>query len=468
MIFHSLDFAVFLALFLPIYWALPHRPQNAFLLFGSYFFYGYVHPWFLILLVGSTVADYSYALGMRRFEAHRRALITASIATNLGLLACFKYFDFFSTNVASLLHRFGLTVSPPLLRVALPVGISFYTFQSLSYTIDVYRKRLEPRRDFLEFATFLALFPQLVAGPIERAVHMLPQVSTPRRFDPERARLGAILISWGLFKKLVIADNVALVANKVFALEAPTFSLIWVGTLAFCIQIYADFSAYSDIARGTARLLGFELMQNFDHPYLADTPSDFWRRWHISLSTWFRDYVYVPLGGNRGTGLRVARNVMITFLLSGFWHGASWNFVLWGGYHGLLLIAYRGLHRLAPRVLEAPRLKPVRVMAMFVLVNVGWLMFRETNTSALLRDLVTSPLGETAAARSAAAHLLALTGLYSLPLLLDSALYLSNTYERVRTSRRAAWLGSIATATLIASMACFYSEASSDFIYFQF
>jgi alginate O-acetyltransferase complex protein AlgI len=468
MIFHSLDFAVFLPIFLVGYWVLPHRAQNVFLLLGSYFFYGYVHPWFLLLLAGSTIADYSYALGMQRFEARRRLLVTASICTNLGLLACFKYFDFFSTNVAAVLGKLGVSVAPPLLGIALPVGISFYTFQSLSYTIDVYRRRLEPHRDFIEFAAFLALFPQLVAGPIERAVNMLPQVTSPRRFDPERARLGLILMVWGFFKKLVVADNVALIANKVFALDDPSFSLVWVGTLAFGVQIYADFSAYSDIARGTARLLGFELMENFHHPYLAETPSDFWRRWHISLSSWFRDYVFIPLGGSRGAPLRVARNLMLTFLLSGFWHGASWNFVLWGAYHGLLLIAYRGLGAVAPRFFQARLLAPLRVLVMFALVNVGWLMFRETNTSALFRDLTLSPFREHGAEQLAALHLLALTCLHSIPLLVDSVLHLSGAYRKAEAAPRAPWLGGLATAVLLAGMAFFYSEASSDFIYFQF
>jgi len=468
MIFHSLDFALFLPVFLAVYWALPHRAQNAFLLLGSYFFYGYVHPWFLLLLAGSTLADYSYALGMRRYEAHRRALVTASICTNLGLLACFKYFDFFATNVAAVLGKLGLSVSPPLLGIALPIGISFYTFQSLSYTIDVYRRRLEPHRDFIEFAAFLALFPQLVAGPIERAVHVLPQVTRPRRFEPERARLGLILMAWGFFKKLVVADNVALIANKVFALDAPSFSLVWVGTLAFGVQIYADFSAYSDIARGTARLLGFELMENFNHPYVSETPSEFWRRWHISLSSWFRDYVFIPLGGSRGTHFQVTRNLFLTFLLSGFWHGASWNFVLWGAYHGLLLIAYRGLGTVAPRLFEARWLKPARVLVLFALVNVGWLMFRETNTSALLRDLFMSPFGEPHAKRSAAGHLLSLTVLYSLPLVADSVLYLSGAYRKAETTPRAGLLGGLATAALLVGIAFFYSQASSDFIYFQF
>jgi D-alanyl-lipoteichoic acid acyltransferase DltB (MBOAT superfamily) len=359
-------------------------------------------------------------------------------------------------------------VSPPLLGIALPVGISFYTFQSLSYTIDVYRGRIEARRSFLDFATFLALFPQLVAGPIERASTMLPQVEAPKRFDPEQAWRGLLLLGWGLFKKLVVADNVAVVANKVFALADPSFSLVWVGTLAFGVQIYADFSAYSDIARGTARLLGFELMKNFDHPYLSETPVEFWRRWHISLSTWFRDYVYVPLGGSRGSSLRTARNLMLTFLLSGFWHGASWNFLMWGAYHGLLLILYRVLEHRTPWLLSVPHLRPLRILAMFALVNVGWLMFRETEISRLLADLTLTPWDDTPTARLAAFHLLVLTLVHALPLVADSALYRLGAYEKVSRLRAPALAGGLAAALLVLGMAFFHSEASSDFIYFQF
>jgi D-alanyl-lipoteichoic acid acyltransferase DltB (MBOAT superfamily) len=468
MIFHSLDFAVFLSLFLSVYWLLPHRAQNAWLLVGSYFFYGYVHPWFLILLFGSCVADYMYALGMQRFTEKKRLLLVCSLCTNLGLLCFFKYFGFFVDNVLWLGERLGFSLHRPTLRVLLPVGISFYTFQSLSYTIDVYRGRLQARRNFLDFATFLALFPQLVAGPIERATHVLPQVERPRRFDPDQVRAGLLLMCWGLFKKLVIADNVAVIADKVFLLSAPSFSLVWVGTLAFAVQIYADFSAYSDIARGTARLIGFDLMRNFDHPYLAETPSEFWRRWHISLSSWFRDYVYIPLGGNRGTPLRTSFNLFLTFLLSGFWHGASWNFVMWGAYHGALLILQRALNHFFPVLFSTRWLRPLRIVVLFALVNLGWLMFRETDVRQLLHDLTLRLGSDSPAERMAAGQFLGLILLYSSPLIADSLFYLTGVYERARNTTQWALTQGALAMTLILGMAFFYSEVPGDFIYFQF
>jgi alginate O-acetyltransferase complex protein AlgI len=468
MIFHSWDFALFISVFLIIYWSLPHRAQNVFLLVGSYFFYGYVHPWFLILLFASTVGDYSFALGMRRFPERKRLLLVCSLCANLGLLSFFKYFGFFVDNALFVAQQLHITLHRPTLNVVLPVGISFYTFQSLSYTIDVYRGRLEPRRNFIDVAAFLALFPQLVAGPIERATHVLPQVERDRRFDPEQARLGLLLMVWGLFKKLVIADNVAVIANKVFSLTLPGFALVWVGTLAFCVQIYADFSAYSDIARGTARLLGFELMKNFDHPYLSQTPAEFWRRWHISLSSWFRDYVYVPLGGNRGSKPRMYFNLFLTFLLSGFWHGASWNYLMWGAYHGLLLIVFRTLEAFVPGLFRVRWLAPIRVLVLFALVNLGWLMFRETDVSQLLRDLALRPGSDSPAQRMAAGHFLGLIAFYSLPLVADSVLYLSRIYRRARATLSWAVLEGAAAMLLIVATALFYSDVPSDFIYFQF
>ncbi len=253
-----------------------------------------------------------------------------------------------------------------------------------------------------------------------------------------------------------------------FALSEPTFSLIWVGTLAFAVQIYADFSAYSDIARGTGRLLGFELMTNFDHPYLADGPADFWRRWHISLSSWFRDYVYVPLGGNRGSRARTSLNVLVTFVLSGFWHGASWNFVFWGAYHGTLLVAYRWVDQRARALTRAPTLRPLRVLVTFALVNVGWLMFRETDTRQLLADLSLSPLHDSADALAAAAHLFALTVLYASPLLVNSSLELFGVYRRAGNTRGWALSFGVTAAALAVLTSAFYSTVPSDFIYFRF
>ena len=254
---------------------------------------------------------------MEAWPDRRRHFLWLSIISNFGMLGFFKYFNFFVENVHAVLAAVGLEVSRPTLGIVLPVGISFYTFQAMSYTIDVYRGELRARRSLLDVAVFISFFPHLVAGPIQRASFLLPQVESTRRFSIEKARTGFLLICWGFFKKLVIADNVGVIANKVFTLADPSFWLLWSGVFAFAIQIYADFSAYTDIARGTSRWLGFELTENFDHPYLARNPADFWRRWNISLSSWFRDYVYIPLGGSRVAGSRWVRNVLVTFLLSG-------------------------------------------------------------------------------------------------------------------------------------------------------
>jgi alginate O-acetyltransferase complex protein AlgI len=495
-IFHSLDFVGFFILVTAVYWLLPLRGQNVLLLVASYVFYGWVHPWFLILIAISTVMDYALALAIEARPDRRRTLLWASIGSNLGVLGFFKYFNFFIENVHAVLAAAGWEVGLPVLRVVLPVGISFYTFQSLSYTIDVYRGELKARRSLLDFAVFVSLFPQLVAGPIVRAAYLLPQVEQERRFSINAARSGLLKIVWGFFKKLVIADNVGVVANKVFALSDPTFPILWAGVFAFAIQIYADFSAYTDIARGVSRWLGFELPENFDHPYFARSPSDFWRRWHISLSTWFRDYVYVPLGGSRLGEWLWVRNILVTFLLSGFWHGASWNYVLWGAYHGLLLIATRahammkpirvpaGVRAQAPGDSPGPwpqlrRLRPLLVTAqtlgMFLLTLVGWLIFRETELAALTRDLTLSPWGVPALDWQAARYLFVLTFIYSLPLWIHG---LWVEASRDASGRRpdeaagASWPGvalqGIACGAAFAAILIFRSTTSLDFIYFQF
>jgi alginate O-acetyltransferase complex protein AlgI len=478
-IFHSLDFVGFFVVTVAVYWTLPHRWQNRWLLATSYFFYGYVHPWFLTLIVTSTAIDYWAALRMEADPPRRKWYLAASIASNMGMLGFFKYFNFFSENVTRVLTAIGLPVTTPVVAVMLPVGISFFTFQALSYTVDVYRGQLHARRSFLDVATFVALFPQLVAGPIERASHLLPQVELPRRFSVDAARTGLLLMAWGYFKKLVVADTAGVLANKVFALEAPSFPLLWAGVFAFGLQIYADFSAYSDIARGTARWLGFELMVNFDQPYLARGPRDFWTRWHISLSTWFRDYVYIPLGGSRRGFPRELGNIMVTFLLSGFWHGASWNYVLWGGYHGLLLVG----SRLASRAVPPPRpqlaraLVPLRVAATFVLVHIGWLMFRETDTQMLVRDLTRSPSVASALDWQAGLALVLMLVPFAAPLYLQGLVVEWWRGRRepfvhgpARPPARVAWLVTqgVLVGVLFTGILLFRSRASLDFIYFQF
>ena len=477
MIFHSLDFVVFVLAFVAIYWMLPHRAQNVFLFAGSYFFYGYVHPWFLILIATSTTIDYVSARGMEARPDWKKRFLWLSVISNFGMLGFFKYFNFFVDNVHAVLAAAGMEVSQPVLRILLPVGISFYTFQAMSYTIDVYRGELRARRSLLDVAVFVSFFPHLVAGPIQRASFLLPQVETPRRFSPEKARTGFLLIAWGFFKKLVIADNVGVIANKVFALSDPTFYLLWAGVFAFAIQIYADFSAYTDIARGTSRWLGFELTENFDHPYMARNPADFWRRWNISLSTWFRDYVYIPLGGSREGNWRWARNVLITFLLSGLWHGASWNYVLWGLYHGLLLVITRARQILKPAARPAhPWLVVPQIAGMFVLTSIGWLLFRETELSAILRDLTLSPFASPELDRQAGIYLCSLALLYSLPLWAQSIWVELNRLAPATCDEddeiSVAWprllVQGAACGLALAAILVFRSRTSLDFIYFQF
>jgi alginate O-acetyltransferase complex protein AlgI len=495
MIFHSLEFAAFFAVTITLYWSLTHRAQNVLLLVASYVFYGWVHPWFLALIVTTTLVDYLSARGMARWPSRKKGFLWLSVSVDFGLLAFFKYFNFFVENVAAAAALAGWSIPMPLLRVALPVGISFYTFQSVSYTIDVYRGHLDARRSLLDMGVFVSFFPHLVAGPIMRASYLLPQVEGERRFSARDARDATLLLAWGFFKKLVIADNVGVIANKVFALKSPEFAVLWAGVFAFAIQIYADFSAYTDIARGTARWLGFDLVRNFDHPYLATGPADFWRRWNISLTTWFRDYVFLPLSfalsrrveGRRWLGVRdeiwsYAGATVTTFLLSGLWHGASWNFVLWGGYHGILLVLARLVTPRRKRLRKGRAwLKPLRIAGMFALTCVGWLLFRETDLVMLGHDLTRSPLGGTLLGRQAGAYLFTLALLYSLPIWIQSAWATGEWADLVPSlSAAPAQPGSARPSlALVSTQAClcgllfavilvFRSQTSLDFIYFQF
>jgi len=472
-IFHSLDFVVFFVAVVALYWTLAHRWQNVLLLAASYFFYGYVHPWFLILIGTSTVIDYLSARGMERWPARKRTFMAVSIISNFGMLGFFKYFNFFVTNLHAVLAAAGVAVSLPVLRVLLPVGISFYTFQAMSYTIDVFRGELRARRSLLDVAVFISFFPHLVAGPIQRASYLLPQVEERRRFSMPKAASGFYLMVWGFFKKLVIADNVGVIANKVFALSDPSFEVLWAGVFAFAIQIYADFSAYTDIARGASRWLGFELTENFDHPYMARTPADFWRRWNISLSTWFRDYVYIPLGGSRSSEWIWARNVLVTFLLSGLWHGASWNYVLWGLYHGVLLVVTRA-HRILRPAAKPPHawLQVPQIAGMFVLTLFGWLLFRETELSAIVRDLRLVPWRSTPFERQAGLYLFLLAFGYSIPLWAQSIWVEWHRGAARPVDEVPSWGGAairaLACGAAFAAILVLRSRTSLDFIYFQF
>jgi alginate O-acetyltransferase complex protein AlgI len=384
MLFNSFEFALFFGVCFGLYLVLPHRGQNRMLLLASYVFYAAWNWKFLSLIILSTLVDYTVGLRMggETDPARRRRLVTISLAVNLGVLGFFKYANFFAESFSDLSQALGLPASSFVLDVVLPVGISFYTFQTLSYTIDIYRGRLEPTRDLPDFALFVAFFPQLVAGPIERASSLLPQIFGKRKLTWERVGSGSWLVLGGLFKKVVIADNLAPLVDMVYGAEAnPTAPELIFATYAFAFQIYCDFSGYTDIARGIARMLGFDLMLNFRLPYAATGPSDFWRRWHISLSSWLRDYLYISLGGNRDGTSRTYRNLMLTMLLGGLWHGAAWPFVLWGAFHGGWLIVHRLLQPLLtsidPQSASARTAwYVIRVLVTFHLVCLGWMMFR--------------------------------------------------------------------------------------------
>ncbi|MCC6697751.1 MAG: MBOAT family protein [Candidatus Hydrogenedentes bacterium] len=384
MSFASIQYAVFLTIVYGLYRMMSHRQQNLMLLAASYIFYGAWDWRFLGLMLISTVIDYAVALRLRTAEAPRarKGLLLVSICANLGLLGAFKYFNFFASSLADLAGAFGITLHWTTLSIVLPVGISFYTFQTLSYTIDVYRRKLEATDRFFDFALFVAFFPQLVAGPIERASHLLPQVLKPRTITWDQSTRGVYLIAFGLFKKVVIADGVAHSVDTIYnAGLNVTWADIILATYLFALQIYCDFSGYSDIARGSAKLMGFDIMVNFRLPYFSSNPSEFWRRWHISLSTWLRDYLYSPLGGNHHGTAKTYRNLMTTMVLGGLWHGAAWNFVLWGVFQGAILCIHRpfakGRKDAPPRTgLSAWVMQAASVAFFFHVTCYGWLLFR--------------------------------------------------------------------------------------------
>lgn len=392
MLFNSIDFAVFLPVVFLLYWFAAGKnlkTQNALIVVASYFFYGCWDWRFLSLILFSTLVDYASALLIQKENNRikRKLFLFISIAVNLGFLGFFKYYQFFIDNFIAVFKLFGHHFEADSLSIILPVGISFYTFQTLSYTIDVYRRKLEPTRDFIAFAAFVSFFPQLVAGPIERATNLLPQFYGKRCFDFSKAVDGMRQILWGLFKKMVIADNCAGFANEIFnnSYQANGSTLL-LGAVFFAFQIYGDFSGYSDIAIGTSRLFGFELMRNFNYPYFSRDIAEFWRRWHISLSTWFRDYLYIPLGGSRGNKLSQIRNTMIIFIISGFWHGANWTFIVWGALNALYFLPslLSGKNRSHLDTVAAGKTFPtfkefLAMLATFALTVIAWIFFRASD-----------------------------------------------------------------------------------------
>jgi D-alanyl-lipoteichoic acid acyltransferase DltB (MBOAT superfamily) len=392
MLFNSIDFAIFLPIVFLLYWFVFYknlRVQNLLLVAASYLFYGWWDSRFLSLIIFSTMVDYFVGRKLKNEnnQTKRKLFLWISILVNLGFLGFFKYYNFFLDSFISTFSLFGKNINANSLNIILPVGISFYTFQTLSYTIDVYKKKLEPTNDFIAFAAFVSFFPQLVAGPIERATNLLPQFYKKRHFDYNKAVDGMRQILWGLFKKIVIADNCAEFANHIFNNSTDmNGSALVIGALFFTFQIYGDFSGYSDIAIGTSRLFGFNLMKNFAFPYFSRDIAEFWRRWHISLSTWFRDYLYIPLGGSRVGTLKKIRNTFIIFIVSGFWHGANWTFVIWGALNAIyflpLLLSKRNrihLDSIAPGQ-NFPKLKELlSILLTFSLVAFAWIFFRAEN-----------------------------------------------------------------------------------------
>lgn len=469
MLFNSLEFALFLPLVLLVYGQLRHRQQNLFLLAASYIFYAYWDWRFLSLLILSTGLDYAIGkliAGARRRHdpASARRWLVASVVANLGILGLFKYYGFFVDSLNVLLAQAGATPATGLVEFILPIGISFYTFQSLSYTIDVYREKIPAVDDPVDYGLFVAFFPQLVAGPIERATHLLPQIQQPRIVRREDWERGLYLILIGLVRKVAIADTAGGLVDRVFADPGNHTSLqLAVGAVLYSIQIYSDFAGYSDIARGSARMLGFDLMRNFRHPYFATTPTDFWRRWHISLSTWIRDYLFIPMGGSRRGLARTCFNLIVSLTLSGLWHGAAWNFVVWGFAHGLLLAGHRVYRdwRGHAGVARSGALNLMQGVATFSVVTLLFVIFRGGDGESIMRYMAglaeMNPQGELALIPLAAIALLVLA--IDVPQAVND-----DDYVFLRLGRFAR----PALAALAVLLIVFGGRASAPFIYFQF
>lgn len=480
MIFNSVTFVVFLAIVLPLHWLVPASRRNLVLLVASYVFYGWWDWRFLGLIALSTVVDYGIGrrLGSSNDDTVRKRLLAASLSFNLGVLGIFKYFDFFVDGATDLANSLGFDTSGPMLGILLPVGISFYTFQTISYTFDVYRRRIEPSDRFLDFATYVAYFPQLVAGPIERAQRLLPRIQAQvERSFPRAERLDRALslILSGLFKKVVLADGVAPFVNEVFA-DPTSYGPVAVsaGVVGFAIQLYGDFSGYTDIARGVSELFGIDLMVNFRQPYLSRNITEFWRRWHISLSDWLRDYVYIPFGGNRGTSWFVARNLMATMLLGGLWHGASWNFVIWGAVHGVALVIHRFVRQgrvpgPALRISQVPA-----IVATFVLWCVSMVFFR----AATVDDAVDvfSAIVRPQPGESASASVLLVAFLLAATIGLDVVQRrasdrrgdVDRSDQDAVAASRPNPVGAVTAGVMLVSIVVFSGGTPVPFIYFQF
>jgi alginate O-acetyltransferase complex protein AlgI len=474
MVFNSLQYAVFFPLVLVVYWQLKRRAQNALLLVASWFFYAMWDWRFLGLMWLTTAVDFGVGryLAAHEDERQRKIAFGLSLGLNLTVLGFFKYFNFFVGSAADLLQGFGLDATEPTLKVLLPVGISFYTFHGISYTFDVYRRHIEPAKDLLDFAVFVAFFPQLVAGPIGRAHIQLPQFETERPpLRWEQVRSGVCLILLGLFKKVAIADALAPFVDRAFTdASSQSWITLLAGTYAFALQIYGDFSGYSDVARGSSRLLGIELPLNFEQPYLSRNITVFWRTWHISLSTWLRDYLYIPLGGNRGTRRQTYRNLMLTMVLGGLWHGAAWTFVVWGTLHGIYLCAHRAFTERPGGSAAHNQVRPFRwhdvlpAIGTFQLVCLAWIFFRAasfTQAFEVLGGILTLQSGAVDAGAIALLVLLA-----AVTLSIDLAQRNLGTHTPMLALRPVAQ--GVVYGAFIVAIVLFSGGETVPFIYFQF
>ncbi|MGA8594807.1 MAG: MBOAT family O-acyltransferase [Bryobacteraceae bacterium] len=467
MLFDTPVYFCFLSVIVAVYWRLGWRSQNRFLLAASYFFYGWWDWRFLGLMIVSTTVDFwaGRKIGESAEHSARKRWLIVSLSVNLGFLGVFKYLGFFVQSFKNAAEMLGLHGLPlPLIQLILPAGISFYTFQEIAYIVDVYKGKQEPARSFADYALFVSLFPHLIAGPIQRPHHLLEQVRRPRRFDRTMFFDGMMLIAFGLFRKCVIADNCATLANAAFRGRLGYgFLPSFIAAFAFAFQIYGDFSGYTDIARGSAKLMGFEFVVNFRQPYLAASVRDFWRRWHISLSTWLRDYLYIPLGGNRGGRVHTLLNLLVTMLLGGLWHGANWTFIVWGGIHGFWLAVERLFTENARWPLSRPVAKAISRAATLAVVGIAWIFFRSLSIGQALH--VISGFGHLAWDVSLLPALEFMCGLAILTIGMD--LRLESRDEEYLFQNRPVY--GLASATgLMALTVLFGATDTNAFIYFQF
>ena len=474
--FVQIEFLWFMAIVFTTYWIVGTYPrgrviQNVLLVAGSMVFYGWVHPWFLVLLYFSATLDFTLGRQIERSPRYKSYLLMLSLAGNLGVLCYFKYFNFFIENINDVIGMTGLQPNLRTLSLILPVGVSFYTFQTMSYTIDIYRGELKARTNFLDYLVYVSFFPQLVAGPIERAGRLLPQVEADRVFEMNKVLSGLSLALWGAFKKICLADTIAPYVDKVFVLEDPSGPLIWAASIGFMMQIFADFSGYTDIARGTARMLGFDLVENFKSPYLAASTPEFWQRWHISLSFWIRDYLMVPLLGtaSRLSLFRFIWATLLTFTIIGFWHGARWNFILFGAFHGVWMTIYTLVNRRLPdRVRDVPLGRPMAVVFHLLAVSIpGSMLFRETHVDRIWQHLAKNPFAATEDEWMATAVVMGMVIAVSTPLVFAHVVE-RWVLPRIEGSRWFLPIQTTAWSVLAVCMFVFYRISTYDFIYFQF